>query len=217
MQITWQLIAGLGAVVVTIVVVSFFLRAKTQKTAIAPRQMSRGPANLRFSCAGCSAQFNHTKRTIAAWEKGTRRFFCNACHTKWRDSRPSQPAQQNKDAPSDTQASTAGRAATSTRAGSAPSRHFSSQPKGAGSGSGCLGAMALLIAVPVALVFVVAHYGNPAFLATPCGAPEFPRQATEPTHRNPRCRSKASKSRSLCSSRYTSHYVQYVGTTRAVA
>ena len=158
MQITWQLIAGLGAVVAIIVIVAILLRAKPKRTPVLPRQMSRGPASLRFTCAGCAAQFTHTKRTVAAWEKGMRRFFCNACHTKWRDTRPPQPAPQSDPAPPARQPAIAGTAATRAPTASTPSRTFGAQPMRASAGNGCLGVMALLIAVPVAIVIVVAHY-----------------------------------------------------------
>jgi hypothetical protein len=62
----------------------FYLRARSRRTRSVGRRVSRGPANLRFTCAGCSNQFTHSRRTQAAWENGTRKFFCHACHTKSR-------------------------------------------------------------------------------------------------------------------------------------
>lgn len=40
------------------------------------------PANLRYTCAGCSGQFTHSRRTLSARDKGAKSFFCNACHTR---------------------------------------------------------------------------------------------------------------------------------------
>ncbi|MET0336079.1 MAG: hypothetical protein ABW190_17580 [Rhizobacter sp.] len=40
------------------------------------------PANLRYTCAGCASQFTHSRRTLAAREKGAKSFYCNACHTR---------------------------------------------------------------------------------------------------------------------------------------
>ncbi|RQP26699.1 YtxH domain-containing protein [Piscinibacter terrae] len=64
-----------------------WLRAKGKRTRNVGRPVSDGPANLRYSCAGCSQQFTHSRRTLAAWKRGDRRFYCNACHTKSRGSR----------------------------------------------------------------------------------------------------------------------------------
>lgn len=40
------------------------------------------PANLRYTCAGCSGHFTHSRRTLAARDKGAKSFYCNACHTR---------------------------------------------------------------------------------------------------------------------------------------
>jgi DNA-directed RNA polymerase subunit RPC12/RpoP len=40
------------------------------------------PANLRYTCAGCSGQFTHSRRTLAARDKGAKSFYCNACNTR---------------------------------------------------------------------------------------------------------------------------------------
>jgi hypothetical protein len=67
-----------------------YLRARTKRTRSVGLRVTGGPANLRFTCAGCSGQFTHSRRTLVAWQKGTRKFFCNACHTKWQGAHPPQ-------------------------------------------------------------------------------------------------------------------------------
>lgn len=155
MLLTPELLAGLAVVFIIIVVALLFFRTRAGRTRIVQMPVSRGPANLRFTCAGCSEQFTHTKRTLGAWEKGTRRFYCNACHTKWRGSHPSQPAQGGGTATPGAQPEAGRRAEAFSPAGSVSTRRIGPQPARAGSGSGCLGFMVLLIAVPVAIVFVV--------------------------------------------------------------
>lgn len=60
-----------------------WLRGKAQRTRT--RGKGRGgaaPANLRFVCAGCGGRFTHSRRTLAAWEKGATSFYCRACYTR---------------------------------------------------------------------------------------------------------------------------------------
>lgn len=46
------------------------------------RKAGAVPTKLRYTCAGCSGQFTHSRRTLAAREKGAKSFYCNACHTR---------------------------------------------------------------------------------------------------------------------------------------
>ncbi len=46
------------------------------------RRATPAPANLRYTCAGCSGAFTHSRRTLAAREQGAKSFHCNACHTR---------------------------------------------------------------------------------------------------------------------------------------
>lgn len=82
MQLSPPIIAALVAALVLVALVALFRRSGTRRTS------SRGPNNLHFVCAGCKGQFSHTKRTVAAWERGSRRFFCNSCHGSWREANP---------------------------------------------------------------------------------------------------------------------------------
>jgi hypothetical protein len=154
MQLAPELIAAVVAAVV-LAVGLLFLRAKTKRTRNVGRPVSGGPANLRYTCAGCSQQFTHSRRTLGAWEKGTRQFYCNACHTKWRGSHPAQPAQGGR-ASARAQGASRGRPQSPSPVTSAS--RASSQLNRSGSGSGCLGIIALLVAVPVAIVFAVSQY-----------------------------------------------------------
>ncbi|MBC7994252.1 MAG: hypothetical protein H7Z15_13570 [Rhizobacter sp.] len=105
-------------------------RARTKRTRSVGLRLEAGPANLRFTCAGCSGKFTHSRRTISAWEKGGRSFFCNACHTKW----------QSTHAPSGH-----GRGA----------RIITGEPSAK---RGCLGMFAVLLAIPALLALAVLQY-----------------------------------------------------------
>ena len=105
-------------------------RRRARRTRSVGRRLEAGPSNLRFTCAGCSGKFTHSRRTISAWEKGGRSFFCSACHTKW----------QSTHAPSGH-----GRAAR-VITGDPPAKR------------GCLGVFVLLLAIPAVLAFAVLQY-----------------------------------------------------------
>jgi hypothetical protein len=105
-------------------------RGRAKRTRSVGLRVEGGPANLRFTCAGCSGKFTHSRRTISAWEKGGRSFFCNACHTKW----------QSTHAPSGH-----GRKARIIT-GDRPAK------------PGCLGMFVLLLAIPVVLALAVLQY-----------------------------------------------------------
>lgn len=48
----------------------------------------RFPPEKDFLCAGCKSIFPHSKRTIAVWQKGFRKIYCDTCHGQWRASQP---------------------------------------------------------------------------------------------------------------------------------
>jgi hypothetical protein len=153
MQLAPELIAAVVAAVF-LVVGLWFLRSRSRRTRNVGRPVSIGPANLRYTCAGCSQQFTHSRRTLGAWKKGTRQFYCSACHTRWRGSHPTKPTQGNQGSSAQ---------GGNDRRSLPPSTDSSkssgvSQSNRAGSGSGCLGVIALLIAVPAGIVFAVLQY-----------------------------------------------------------
>ena len=41
-----------------------------------------------FRCARCRREVPHDKRTTEAWRSGKHKFFCQACHNKWRETHP---------------------------------------------------------------------------------------------------------------------------------
>ena len=80
-----ELIFAAMVAALVFVVGRHLVRWRVRRTRIVGRHASGdGPANLRYTCAGCAAKFTHTRRTLLAWRKGRRSFYCKACHTKWR-------------------------------------------------------------------------------------------------------------------------------------
>ena len=67
---------------------ALYLRSRAGRTRSVGRPVAAEPTNLRFKCKGCSQQFTHSRQTLGAWQKGTRQFYCKACHTKRRGERP---------------------------------------------------------------------------------------------------------------------------------
>jgi hypothetical protein len=102
---------------------------------------------MYFTCTGCSEQFTHTKRTVAAWEKGSRRVFCDACHKKWRNARPPRTAPPRSEIVSP-------RATAGIRTvPSHPAKpHYSADSNAPG---GCLGVVLLLLLIPAVIFAVV--------------------------------------------------------------
>ncbi len=146
MQVSAEFAAGIAALVA--LAIGFVVwRRYAGRSPRARASSFRGPTSMYFTCAGCSRQFPHTKRTVAAWEKGSRRVFCNSCHKKWRNAQPpkgqsSDPVwgavQRNEEVPLALPRSTRTHApATSGR-------------------GGCLSVAVLLLLVPVILLAVTA-------------------------------------------------------------
>jgi len=50
----------------------------------------RMPPQKSFKCGRCGAAALHNNRTAEAWRNGKTKFFCQACHLKWLQSRPPQ-------------------------------------------------------------------------------------------------------------------------------
>lgn len=114
---------------------------------------SRAPRDLHFVCAGCSERFPHTKRTVGAFERGTTRLFCNACHSKWVAGRPRQ--QQSVGSGERLSGGSSGSAhAAQSRLGASVD-HLRPLPQ-ARAPSGCLGTALVLVALPLVLVVYAA-------------------------------------------------------------
>ena len=159
MRLTTELLFGTGAALFVALLVVLFFRARTaaQRRVVA-RPATRGPATLRFTCARCTEQFNHTKRTLGAWEKGTRRFYCNACHGKWRDAQPIPPMKGTGAATSGAYGEVGRRDEKTAAFGKASTRSAGPYSVAGGSGKGCLGVAMLLVAVPFAFVLLIVQY-----------------------------------------------------------
>ena len=142
------------AVLIVLVIGVLVLARRTSRRArVQPSSASRTPASLHFVCSGCSERFPHTKRTISAFERGTNRMFCHACHSKWVAGRPRQ--QQSVASKEGLSGESRARTqATHGRSEGSP-RHLSSSPR-ARAPSGCLGTAALLVALPLVLAVYVA-------------------------------------------------------------
>ena len=139
---------GTAAVIAVLVVALLLVFRNRGKTSIEPRPQARGPANLNYVCARCSAQVTHTKRTLAAWEKGSRKFFCNDCHKNWREA---QPPREPQGQPS---TSRAPEQRTTVRAAPPPAR--SPVPRGlAPARSGCFTVLVVVVVVPVVGFIVI--------------------------------------------------------------
>jgi len=126
------------------------LRRRARRTRSVGLRPSGGPANMRFTCAGCSGQFTHSRRTISAWDKGTRSFYCHACHTKWQGSHQAQSAAGKSRFVANLQ-----RDQGPAPAPGAQTPPPTAAPEQQGSGAGCLGIAILLVALPVALAIAV--------------------------------------------------------------
>ena len=157
MHLSMELLAGIATAILVLLAL-VVLRKRGGKTPSHRTAISRGPSNLRFICNGCSSQFPHSKRTIGAYEKGSRSFFCNSCHSKWRETNPANPAVPRANAKSKPSEGTAnvGRSAGNSDVRSSFNQNIRQTP--IQSGSGCLGATLLIIAIPIVLIAIGARY-----------------------------------------------------------
>jgi len=155
------LTVGLVGFVVLIVFAAILILRSHGRKRYPSSRITRGPDNLHFVCAGCGGQFTHTKRTVAAWEKGSRRFFCNSCHKSWRQAQPANPAQPAGPAQPahPVRAEPAARPAGVFSQESSRSRGVSNTARHVGSGrrSGCLTVLVVLVVLPIT-IYVVARY-----------------------------------------------------------
>src|ERR1043166_3031759 len=152
MQLTAEVLMGLGTILAVIVTALVVFHSKAPEARAPRRPLSRGPASLRFTCEGCSEQFTHNKRTQKAWEKGTRRFFCNACHRKWRELQPTAATQGARNIRSALPPSDVGPISYSSKSGSF-AKHAGPRPTPGTSGRGCLTVAVLFVGIPIAVVY----------------------------------------------------------------
>ena len=141
------MIAG-GALLIALLLVFWLARRNRRGDAYHAAVRSGAPRDLQFVCTRCSQRVPHTRRTVAAFERGTTRLFCDTCHRQWAAGRPRRQLlsrSQSADRPTDKQPSSH---APSSR-GRAP-RSNSKAP------SGCLGVSLLLVAVPIFLLVYAA-------------------------------------------------------------
>lgn len=139
-------ILPVGIGIALLVLVFLFRPRKNKGPQHIERVRPRGPANIRYACAKCAGQFTHTTRTISAWEKGSRRFFCNTCHKGWRSENP--PIINTAPKP-------AHRANSPVQSSTPASKTFNTSAASSrqAAGSGCLGIALLLVLVPSAVVY----------------------------------------------------------------
>jgi len=129
-----------------LVILVFFLWSSKGKQQSSHRVRPRGPANIRYSCSKCAGEFTHTNRTISAWEKGSRQFFCNTCHKDWRTKNETANASSsNLPQRSITSRQSSLHSSQTFNTSSATSR--SKSPKG------CLGVSILLVLIPSAITY----------------------------------------------------------------
>jgi hypothetical protein len=157
---TYAAIAG----IVVVALLLFIVIAKMRGRHSPRSRRAATPTDVRFKCARCSELFPHTKRTVAAWTKGSRQLFCDDCHRKWRSAQPrrAKPERETTTVGWDTSPNTASRQSDpppsrwsdpSSRQPvplPASSRYASTEPR-----QGCLGVSMLFLIVPMALVLVV--------------------------------------------------------------
>lgn len=152
MPVTVEVVAAIVGVLVALVAVVVW-RNTPRRASAAKGRVFRGPSEMYFACARCSAQVAHTKRTIAAWGKGSRRFFCDACHKKWRNAQPLQEAPYG----AGTGVASRAGAGMSSRAVSNEARASRAQTPAYATESraprGCLGVALIMALVPIAIVY----------------------------------------------------------------
>ena len=157
MHLSMELLAGIATAILVLLGL-VVLRKRGGKTPSHRTATSRGPSNLRFICKGCSSQFTHSKRTIGAYEKGSRSFFCNLCHSKWRETNPAKPSGQHANVKAEPSVETVnvGRSVGNSDVRGSFNQNIRQSP--IQSRSGCLGAALLIVAIPIALITMAARY-----------------------------------------------------------
>ncbi len=90
-----ELLFALGLAVVAFLAGMLYLRAQANRTRTrgvgGSRRAPDSPPRLRYTCAGCSGQFTHSRKTLAEREAGARSFLCKACRTRQRMTQSARP------------------------------------------------------------------------------------------------------------------------------
>jgi LSD1 subclass zinc finger protein len=158
MEFSPELFAALVAAVAFAAGLWYLWARRRQTRTRGGSRRARGPSNLRFTCANCTKQFTHSRRTLLTYEQGARQFFCSACHTRWRGS---QSVIQNRThGPGEMLARRDAQQAKQTQLAEAAKRVQPPAPVSADPGAkrGCLGLAALLVAAPAVLGWAALHY-----------------------------------------------------------
>ena len=156
MHLTTEVLVAIVAAIIALLAV--MIRRSQKKQTVSHRTTTpRGPSDLRYICKRCAVQSTHTKRTIGAYEKGTRSFFCNSCHSKWRESNPPKsttpPTNSKPLSPSHNLG--VGRPTQNSPVRRSFNENIShSSVKSSG---GCLGAILLIAVIPIVVITIVAN------------------------------------------------------------
>ena len=152
MPIEWLL----GPLLIVVSVVLVLSRSLGRTKIDFKKSEYSGPQDVRFTCAKCSKQFNHSRRTIVAWEKGSRRIFCNGCHKKWIDARPDSATTSSAEGKSEGWSLDAQSKHGQQLKDRIPvmEHQYRERNRGRHKRSGCLGVIAILI-VPVIAVLAL--------------------------------------------------------------
>lgn len=88
------------------------------------------PKEQHFTCRGCRQTAEYDVRTVAAWRAGFTQIYCKQCHSQWLRNKPK----------------------------SATQPEYNSSISKTSGGAGCLGALLVLIAVPMAASAGLYHW-----------------------------------------------------------
>ena len=148
-------IIGAAATIALFALLPFMVFRKKKRVHVKPGSSYAGPATVKFTCSTCSQEFTHTRRTIAAWQKGLRRMACDDCHRKWRDGRSAEDVarhEKNRANPAHAESGTGSGNPTNARSSGYGNVHsgraVGRDTKGR---SGCLGALVLISLIPASI------------------------------------------------------------------
>jgi hypothetical protein len=155
-QLSDNLLIAIGGALAAVILLVLIVRIISMRSRTLRRTSSGGPGSMRFICVGCAQQFTHTKRTVAAWESGTRRLFCNSCHKEWLRSRPPQTSQPSGSFTQGGRASQARSMSQASNGAFGRTRPRTTYTSGESRG-GCLGISVFFVLLPVVILFVATN------------------------------------------------------------